>query len=83
MCRYWMSVPLLILAVILCHAQETAQPADTPVPMDQWIAKKINPPHAISGRNPDSPLEARPRHINGRCLIDITIDTSGMPQNIK
>jgi TonB family protein len=81
--RLWMSTLFLSLVVIPGHTQQYAQPTDTPVPIDQWSVKKINPPQALSGRRPDFPLEARPRHINGCCLIVMTIDTDGMPQNIR
>lgn len=81
--RLWINALLLSLMVVPCHTQQSAQTTETPIPFDQWRAKKINPPQTLSGRRPDTPLEARSRHINGRCLIDMTIDTNGMPQVIK
>ncbi len=80
---YWKSALLLALVAIPCHSQQTTQPTDTPVPMDQWQTNKINPPKMLRGTQPDFPFEARPRRINGRCLINITVGTYGMPQNIR
>jgi len=81
--RFWMIVLLLVLAANPGRAQQATPPTDIPVPVDQLEPKKINPPKVINSVDAHFSDEARRKKINGRCLVSLTVDTNGMPQNIK
>jgi TonB family protein len=80
--RFWMIV-LLALVSIPGHAQQAAPPADIPVPADQLAKEKINPPMVINSVDAHFSDEARRKKLNGRCLVSLTVDTNGMPQDTK
>ncbi len=80
--RLWMIALTMALGTVLGHTQQTSQPADAPVPADQWVEKKINPPIPINQLRPDLPDKMNVK-FNGRCAISLTVDVNGIPQNIK
>ena len=75
---------LLALAAIPVRAQQATPAAEAPVPSDQWESKKITPPKLlghlthIEGNYPD---DARIKNIDGMCLVSVTLDTQGDPQD--
>jgi TonB family protein len=73
----------LLLGAGFGYAQQNTTAADTPEPSKQSSAKKINPPRLLNQVNAIFPYEARQRRINGCCLILLTVDVKGMPQEIK
>lgn len=73
----------LLLGTELGHAQQATTATDAPRPSKQSSAKKINPPRLLNQVNAFFPDEARQRHINGRCLISLTVDVNGIPQEIE
>jgi len=81
--RFWMIVLLLVLAASLSYAQQTSRPADNNHPNAQLAKEKITPPKVLRSVDPEFSDEARARHINGRCSVSLTVDESGMPQDIK
>ena len=79
----WMIVLMMVVGTVMGRAQQTAQPADAPVPQDQLVAKKIKPPVPINYFEAEFSDEARAKKINGRCLLSVNIDLNGIPENIK
>jgi outer membrane biosynthesis protein TonB len=80
--RLWMIALILALASSLGHTQE-ATPSMETTPTDDQPTKKINPPKEISNIEGRFSNEARAKNINGRCLISLTVDAYGLPQEIK
>jgi TonB family protein len=81
--RFSMIALMLALATSLGHTQQVTPPTDMPVPVDQLAQKKINPPKPLNNVDARFSDEARRKKINGRCMISLTVDVNGMPQNIK
>lgn len=79
---FWMIVLMMGFGAGLGRAQQTAQPADAPVPQDQWAVKKIKPPVPINNIEAEFSDEARAKNINGRCFLSAIIDLNGIPENI-
>jgi hypothetical protein len=74
---------LLVLGAGLGHAQQETKTTDASPSSDQSSTKKINPPRQLNHVAAIFPDEARQKHINGRCLISLTVDVKGMPQEIE
>jgi TonB family protein len=81
--RLWIVALALALPAIASHAQQATQPASAAPPAAQPPASKINPPAPLNTVEPQFPEDARQRRINGRCLVSLTVDLNGMPQDIK
>jgi TonB family protein len=72
----------LALAAIAGRAQQVAAPASTPHPAEQAPKEKINPPTAVKRVEAHYSDEARKKRINGDCLVSLTVDANGMPQDV-
>jgi TonB family protein len=82
--RFWMMALTLTVAASLAHAQQATPPADAPLLTRELIAKgKINPPKPIHFPEAHFSDEARAMKINGRCIVSLTVDVTGMPRNLK
>jgi TonB family protein len=79
----WVSALSVALAVGVGRAQQTPVPADAAIPASKLAAKKITPPRPLNSVEAEFSDEARAKGINGRCLISLTVDVAGMPQEIS
>jgi TonB family protein len=74
---------LLALPATPSQAQQATQSTSSILPAVQPPASKINPPTPLNIVEAQFPEDARQRRINGRCLVSLTVDVNGMPQDIK
>jgi TonB family protein len=71
----------LALVATLGHAQQSTpqtganQQAGEP-------SEKVNPPRPLNQVDAEFSPEARQKSINGRCMVAVTVDTEGRPQEI-
>ncbi|MGA9673129.1 MAG: energy transducer TonB [Terracidiphilus sp.] len=73
----------LTLIVAMSHAHAPAQqdiPASAAPTVD---VNTMTPPKALNNVEAEFPPEARAKRINGRCLISLIVDVTGMPQNLR
>jgi TonB family protein len=47
------------------------------------VANKVDPPQLRNSIEAQFSYEARKKNINGRCLVSLNVDISGLPQEIK
>ncbi|MGB9406427.1 MAG: TonB family protein [Terracidiphilus sp.] len=80
---FWIIALFLTLVAINGKAQQTTPTADTPQPASYPAKEKINPPTVINNVAAEFSEEARQKRIGGVCLVSITVDTNGEPQDIK
>ncbi len=80
--RLWTIALALASPAIISHAQQPAQPAPAP-PSAQPTANKINPPKPINNVEAQFSEDARRRRISGLCVVSLTVDSNGMPQDPK
>lgn len=78
--RFWMMALVLVFVGAFGRAQQTTQAVGTPVPSDQWAAKKITPPELLSSVEAEYPDDARIKSLNGVCRISVIVDVQGNPQ---
>lgn len=81
--RLWMIAVLLALGAGTAHAQQAVQPIDLSPAGDKLAKKDITPPKLTHSATAEFPDEARRRQISGLCLVSMTIDVSGKPQDAK
>jgi TonB family protein len=73
----------MALATGAGRAQQPAPAADEPPLTSELIAKGITPPKPINIVDAHFSDEARRKKISGRCLVSLTVDVNGMPQEIS
>lgn len=81
--RFWMIVLILAMAAIPGQAQQATPPTAVPVPADKFVLKKISPPQPLNNVEARYSEEAREKHINGRCIVSLIVDVTGIPQDIN
>jgi len=81
--RFLMIALTFALATVLADPQQVAPSTDAPVPGDQFSSKKVNPPQLLHSEDAVYSIEAREKRINGHCVVSITIDIMGIPQDMK
>jgi hypothetical protein len=81
--RFWLIALSLTVVLIPGRAQQPAQSTGSGQPASEAATKKVNTPTVLNKVDPVFSAEARRKHLNGHCLISLTVDTDGMPQNIK
>ena len=68
------------------NGQEKAQPpADRPNPDASGVyhaGNGVTPPRVIYSANPEFTDEARKKKINGNCIVGMTVDANGEPQDV-
>jgi len=63
--------------------RQATGPEDTSQATAPAEAKAAHPPKLLSQVDAEYSDEAQKKHINGRCMISLTVDTNGMPQDVK
>jgi TonB family protein len=78
--RLWMVAMIVSLGAGLVHTQ---QPIPVTLTNSQSAVAKNNPPKVINSVVAEFSDEARAKGIGGLCVVSITVDTEGKPQNIQ
>ncbi len=60
-----------------------AAPSPDSSPVPYKVGGRISPPAALHSVNPEFSDEARRANYQGACLITLTVDAQGNPQNIR
>ena len=73
---------LIALGASLTIAQEPTPPAAPSSSADQSSEKPVSPQILTHKSEAEFPDKARIAKLNGKCFVTVTIDTSGMPQDV-
>jgi len=83
MLRKLIVVLLLVLVISSTHGQQPAPPEGTALPASQLARSGVSRPTPLNSVEAEYSEEARQKRLNGLCLVSLTVDVQGMPQNIK
>jgi len=72
----------LALVATLGYAQQPTPQTGANLPASE-PAEKVNPPRPLNHVDAEFPPEARQKNINGRCMVALTVDAEGKPQDIN
>jgi TonB family protein len=65
------------------YTQQPVQPVNLNQAGDKPAQKDLTPPKLIRSADAEYSDEARRRQISGVCIVSVTIDVQGMPQDVK
>jgi TonB family protein len=77
--RLWMIIFSLKLVTGLGYAQQTPSATD----VEDASQKIVHPPALLNNVEAEFSEEARSKGISGLCLVALTIDSKGLPQDIR
>jgi TonB family protein len=78
------SVVLLALSFLRVQAQVApATPPDTPPTKTYHVGGGVTPPKLIHSAEPEFTDAARRKRIQGKCILQLIVNTDGMPENVK